>query len=164
MNLLEHPFWATSNPDNMRLVRVFDLPSEANPFAEDGVIIRIAAAPGDVPYHKWPMARAGILDDIEKGLIGPDTIVVEASSGNTGHAMASICNLLGLSFTVVIPIDIPAAKVDVIRALGNGVSFAMPNRGETTVECARRLGAQEGWYNPDQYRGAWNPESHAVHL
>ena len=164
MNLLEHPFWTMSNLDNMRLVRVFDLPSEANPFAEDGVILRIAAAPGEVPYHKWPMAREGILDGIKKGLINQETIVVEASSGNTGHAMASICNSLGLDFAVVIPIDIPGAKIDVIRALGHGVSFAMPNRGETGAACARRLGAQEGWHNPDQYAGEWNPRSHETHL
>ena len=148
----------------MKLVRLYNLPGEANPFAEDDVIIRIAASPGDVPYHKTPMARAGILDGIQKGRITPGTTVVEATSGNTGHAMASICTILGLDFVAVVAGDVPSSKIDVIRALSEHVSIRTPEKGETTAACARRLGAQEGWYNPDQYSGAWNPQSHCDNL
>lgn len=166
-SLLNHPFWQVSDPSNMRLVRIFGWPTEANPFAEDGVIIKIAAAPGEVPYHKAPTAREGILDGIRRGLITPDTTVVEATSGNTGLAMLAICNLLGLNFVPVIAGDVPGPKLDVMRALGGiggNVNFRAPERGETTVECARRLGAQDGWYNPDQYGGEWNPQSHCEYL
>ncbi len=162
--LLNHPFWEATNPSKMRLVRIFELPSEANPFADDDIVIKIAAAPGEAPYHKWPMARAGILDGIRRGLIVPETKVVEASSGNTGHGMAIVCNGLGLDFTMIVANDVPGQKVDIVRALGNCVGVRTPDSGETTVECARRLGAQEGWYNPDQYSGEWNPMSHYNHL
>lgn len=163
-SLLEHPFWKATDPAQMRLVRVFELPDEANPFAADGVVIKIAGASGETPYHKWPMAREGILDGIRKGLITPDTTVVEATSGNTGHAMATICTNLGLRFVAVVAKDTPGPKIDIIRALGDHVSVQMPDSGETTAECARRLGAQEGWYNPDQYSGEWNPRSHKEYL
>lgn len=163
-NLLKHPFWRASDPGHVRLVRIFELPSEANPFVKDGVIVRVAAAPGEVPYHKAPMARDGLRDGISVGLITPDTTVVEATSGNTGHAMASICNILGVKFVAIVAGDVPGSKTDVMRALGGRVSVRMPEHGETTVECARRLGAQDGWYNPDQYGGAWNPRSHRKHL
>ena len=161
--LLEHPFWQASDTQQTRLVRMFDLPREANPFAEDGVSIRVAST-GEMPYHKWPMAREGILDGIQRGRITPETTIVEATSGNTGHAMASVCNVLGLKFVAVVSGDVPGAKIDVIRALGGHVSVRTPDHGETTVDCARRLGAQPGWYNPDQYAGAWNPRSHKEHL
>lgn len=162
--LLEHPFWPASDPDKMRLVRVFDWPTEVNPFAKDGVIIRIAAAPGEVPYHKAPMAREGILEGIQRRLITPETTVVEATSGNTGHAMAAICTALGLNFVAIVAGDVPSPKLDVMRALGRNISIRTPEKGETTVDCARRLGAQEGWHNPDQYGGKWNPRSHCEHL
>jgi cysteine synthase len=35
---------------------------------------------------------------------------------------------------------------------------------ETTVECARRLGTEPDWYNPDQYARSWNPEAHYRYL
>ncbi len=162
--LINHPFWHVSDPELMRLVRVFTLPSSANPFAEDGVVIKVAAAPGETLYHKAPMAREGILDGIQKGLITPGTTIVEATSGNTGHAMAAICNILGLDFVAVIAGDVPESKITVMRALGGGVSVRTPEKGKTTVDYARHLGAQEGWYNPDQYGGEWNPQSHYEYL
>ncbi len=164
-DLVNHPLWKATDPAKMRLVRVWQFPPEANPFAKDGVIIKIAGAPGEVMYHKWPMARAGILDAVRKGFITPDTTVVEATSGNTGHAMACICNALGLDFVAIMAPDVPGSKIDVIRALGGNVSWRTPERrGETTVSCARRLGKQDDWHNPDQYQGGWNPRSHAEYL
>lgn len=162
--LLHHHFWAASDPSHMRLVRQFTIPEWANPFAADGVVLTVAGANGEALYHKGPMAREGILDGVRRGLIVPGTKVVEATSGNTGHWMAVACNALGLDFVAVIAGDVPGSKIDVIRALGGHVSIRNPDPGETTVECARRLGAQEGWYNPDQYAGAWNPRSHYEHL
>jgi len=160
--LLDHPFWAASDPAHMRLVRHFTIPDSANPFVADGVVLTVAGASGEALYHKGPMAREGILDGIRRGLIVPGTKIVEATSGNTGHWMAVVCNALDLDFVAVIAGDVPGSKIDVIRALG--VSTRNPDPGETTVECARRLGAQDGWYNPDQYAGEWNPQSHYEHL
>jgi len=161
MTLLDHPFWLEMIPSQMRLVRIFNLPSSINPFADDNVVLKVAAAPGEVPYHKWPMARAGILQGIKEGRVDADTTIVEATSGNTGHAMAAICNKLGRRFVAVIATDdVPDAKIDIIRALGPHVEVAEPKPGETTAQCARRLGQQPGWYNPDQYAGLWNPQSH----
>jgi len=162
--LLEHPFWEVSNPSQMRLVRVFELPSYANPFFGEGVVLKVAAGVGEVPNHKAPMAREGILDGIRKGLIQPDTIVVEGTSGNTGAGMADTCNKLGLRFKAIVSNDVPSSKLDVIRALGDDIGFGSPEKGETTVDCARRLGAQPGWYNPDQYAGDWNPMAHYKYM
>lgn len=163
-SLLHHPFWEVSDPQKMRLVRMFEVPSEVNPFAKDGVVIRIAAAAGETPYHKWPMAREGILDGVSQGLIKPGMTIVEATSGNTGHAMAVVANSLDLDFVAVVSGDVPSAKLDSMRALGRGISIRTPEKGETTVACARRLGAQEGYYNPDQYKGLWNPQAHQKYL
>lgn len=162
-DLLNDPLWVMSYPGDKRLVRVYKLPPEANPFAEDDVVLKVAAAPGEEPNHKVHMAREGIFDGIQRGLITSGTTVVEATSGNTGQAMAAVCNKLGLRFAAVVPGDMPGPKLDAMRALGN-VVFCTPDVGETTVDCARRLGKQKGWYNPDQYAGEWNPQSHCRFL
>lgn len=148
----------------MRLVRVFEVPSAANAFARDNVVLKIAAGVGEAPNHKAPMAREGILDGIWKGLIQPDTIVVEGTSGNTGAGMADVCNKLGLRFKAIVSNDVPSSKLDIIRALGDDIGFGSSEKGETTVDCARRLGLQPGWYNPDQYAGDWNPSTHYRYL
>lgn len=164
--LLNHPFWAASDPAKMRLVRISEeFPPSLNPFVSDGVVIQAAGVPGDVPHSKWYVAREGILDGIKRGLIGRKTTVVEATSGNTGNAMAAVCNALGLRFVAVMLGDVPHDKINAIRVLGRRTKVQLLfDSDETTVECARRLGRQDGWYNPDQYSGSWNWESHCRYL
>jgi len=164
--LLLHPFWAASDPSRARLVRVSeDFPAELNPFIGDGVVIRAAGVPGDVPHSKWYMAREGIRDGIEKGLITPYTTVVEATSGNTGHGMAVVCNALGLRFVPLMSGDVPQDKINVVRTLGRHVQPRLQfDPDETTVEYAKRLGIEADWYNPNQYAGDWNPRAHQVYL
>jgi hypothetical protein len=156
--LRDHPFWAASDPSRMRLVRISpEFPPCLNPFVGDDVVIQAAGVPGEVQHSKWIIAREGILDGIEKGLIGPDTNIIEATSGNTGEGMARVCNALGLRFTAAMSVDVPESKVAPIRAMGGRTAVhLLSDSDETTVEYARRLGAQKGWYNPCQYDGNWN--------
>ena len=164
--LLNHPFWEASDPARMRLVRVSKgFPPELNPFASDGVVIMAAGVPGEAPHSKSYVAWNGIRDGIEKGLIGPDTTVIEATSGNTGHGMAAVCGALGLRFVPVMSGDVPHDKINVIRVFGRRIGLHLVfDSDETAVEYARRLGAQDGWYNPDQYAGSWNVNAHFRYL
>ncbi|MCL6562022.1 MAG: cysteine synthase A [Firmicutes bacterium] len=47
----------------------------------------------------WSM----IEDARARGLIGPDTVIIEATSGNTGIALAMVCAILGLRLVVFMP-------------------------------------------------------------
>ena len=164
--LLENPLWKALDPTDLRLVRVSEeFPPSLNPFSEDGVIIKAAGVPGEVPHSKWYMAREGIRDGIGKGYIEEGTTIVEATSGNTGQAMAIICNALGLRFVPIMSGDVPQDKINAIRTLGRHVQPRLHfDPDETTVEYARRLGAEAGWYNPDQYKSSWNWRAHYCHL
>lgn len=154
------------DPSKMRLVRVSEaFPPWLNPFADDGVIITAAGVPGEASHSKWVVAYAGIKDGIERGYITPDTKLIEATSGNTGDGMAAVCHALGISFTAVMSGDVPQDKINAIRVLGGRTSLQLIfDSSETTVEYARRLGAQDGWYNPCQYDGIWNPQAHYRYL
>lgn len=164
--LLEHPFWEASDPTLIRLVRVSrEFPPELNPFTGDGVIIKAAGVPGEAQHSKWVIAREGILDGIKKGKIISGTRVIEATSGNTGDGMAKACNTIGVRFVAAMSVDVPHEKIDAIRVVGRqtGVHL-LSDTDETTVQYARRLGAQNGWHNPCQYDGDWNWKAHYKYL
>lgn len=154
------------DPSKMRLVHVSkEFPPTLNPFIRDGVVIKAAGVPGEVPHSKWIVAYWGILDGIVRELIGPNTRIIEATSGNTGDGLAVICNALGLPYTAVMSGDVPQEKINAIRVLGRNTGLQLLfDSSETTVEYARRIGAQEGWHNPCQYDGGWNPEAHFRYL
>lgn len=165
-SLIDHPFWEASEPSDIRLVRLSRiLPPELNPFHNEGVTIQIAGVPGEAKHSKWIVARSGIYDGVLSGRITPDTTVIEATSGNTGEGLATVCNLLGVPFLAVMSSDVPQEKVDAIRIIGRrtGVHL-MTDADETTVEYARRKGREDGYYNPDQYANAWNPDAHYTYL
>lgn len=165
--LLNHPFWAASDPRKMRLVRLSGpFPPLLNPFAADGVVIRAAGVPGESPHSKFYMAREGILDGIESGAITTGTHIFEGTSGNTGHGMAVACNALGLDFTPIMGGDVPPTKIDAIRVIGRYVhpeTHSDPNESPTAK--ARRLGAQIGCYCSDQYgERDWNRRGHYKYM
>lgn len=164
--LLDHPFWDATDPDKFRLVRVSSpFPEAFNPFARDRVVIRAAGVPGEMEHSKTYLGREGFLDGVRKGTIQRDTIVHEATSGNTGHSMAKAANALGVRFCAHIPGDTPQEKINAMRVFGRYVAPELHfDLAESTVEKARRLGAEPGHYNPDQYAGAWNPRAHQRYL
>ena len=59
-------------------------------------------------------------EDLDKG-------VVTASSGNHGKAIAYAAKSLGVKATVVVPNNIPKAKLEGIRSYGAEVIFAVPS-------------------------------------
>ncbi len=164
--LMERFLQRIPDPSTVRLVRVSpEFPPELNPFAPDGIVIRAAGVPGEAQHSKWIIARAAIGTGIALEHINRDTRIIEATSGNTGEAMAKICNALDLDFTAVMSSDVPHDKIDAIRTIGRRTKVhLLSDADETTVAYARRLGAQDGWYNPCQYDRAWNWQAHRQHL
>jgi cysteine synthase len=164
--LLNHPIWAATDPNRSRLVRISaPLPDAFNPFAADGVVLLPAGVPGEIKHSKAYVGREGILNGVLSGKIQQDTIVDEATSGNTGQAMAEICNALGLNFAPIVGGDVPGEKINALRIFAPFVNPQIHNSTtESTVERARRMGALPGHYNPDQYAGKWNPEAHCAYL
>jgi len=99
-----------------------------------------------------------------QGTIGPESVVVEASSGSTSIAFALTCAQLGLKFIAVMPEGVSNERALMIRAYGGEVRFtpeAEDVRGsidetERMAEQDRRIFLPRQFSNPD------NPESHRV--
>jgi cysteine synthase A len=68
---------------------------------------------------KHRLARSLLLYGLCNGWIGPDTVLVEATSGSTAVSEAYFARLIGLKFIAVVPRAIASAKIDAIRFQGS---------------------------------------------
>ncbi|WTX01146.1 PLP-dependent cysteine synthase family protein (plasmid) [Streptomycetaceae bacterium NBC_01309] len=98
---------------------------------------------------KHRLARSLFLYGLCNGWIGPDTTVVEASSGSTAVSEAYFANLLGLRFVAVMPKSVSAEKTWLIERFGGECRFVA---GPADVQPeARRLAADIGGHFLDQF-------------
>ncbi|MBB2901607.1 cysteine synthase A [Kineococcus radiotolerans] len=101
---------------------------------------------------KHRLARSLFLFGLANGAIGPDTTLVEASSGSTAVSEAYFARMLGLDFVAVVPAQTSVAKLDLITGQG-GRLHLVDDPGEVYA-AAEELGAQDGWYYFDQFATA----------
>ncbi|WP_082503785.1 PLP-dependent cysteine synthase family protein [Methylobacterium sp. Leaf117] len=98
---------------------------------------------------KHRLARSLFLYALCSGCIGPDTTIVEASSGSTAVSEAYFAQLLGLPFIAVMPRATSAEKVAQIARYG-GRSHFVDTSGAVYAE-AERIAAASGGYYMDQF-------------
>ena len=101
---------------------------------------------------KHRLARSLFLHGICNGDIGPDTIIVEASSGSTAISEAWYARLLGLELIAVVPKTTAAAKLAEIEAAGGRLHLAEP--GEDCCALAASIAAGCNGHFMDQFTHA----------
>lgn len=96
-----------------------------------------------------------------EGLIGPGSLVCEASSGSTSIAMAMVCAQMGLKFIAVMPEGVSNERVKMIRAFGGDVRLTPVAEGMLgCIELTRTLERTEGAFLPRQFENVDNAEAH----
>ena len=98
---------------------------------------------------KHRLARSLFLYALSNEWIGPDTTVIEASSGSTAVSEAYFARMLGLRFIAVVPRSLAKAKVDLIRFQGGDVHY-VDDPTQVYAESAR-LAAETGGHYMDQF-------------
>ena len=73
------------------------------------------------------IGRAMIADAEERGLLGPDTTIVEPTSGNTGIALAFICAAKGYPFVCIMSEAFSIERRKMMRFLGAKVVLTNPD-------------------------------------
>ncbi len=107
------------------------------------------------------IALAMIEDAEARGLISPDKIVLEPTSGNTGIALAMVCKLKGYRFTAVMPDNASAERVQLLKAFGADVVFSEGAKGTNgSVAMAQEMSKDERYYMPFQYGNQANVDAH----
>ena len=98
---------------------------------------------------------------LESGLIKPDSKLIEATSGNTGIALAMIARLMNLEIELVMPENSTRERVLTMRAFGATVTLT-PAEGsmESSIDYARNKVEKEGYIMLDQFANENNPKMH----
>src|SRR4051812_23793455 len=98
---------------------------------------------------KHRLARSLFLYGLCNGWIGPDTAIIEASSGSTAVSEAYFARMLGLRFIAVMPRSTSPEKIAQI-AFNGGESHFLDSAAEMYAESAR-LAAELGGHYMDQF-------------
>ena len=104
----------------------------------------------------------GIIEDAERrGALKPGQTVVEATSGNTGIALAMVCAVKGYPFVSVMADSFSIERRKLMRFLGARVVLTpAAERGSGMVRVARQLAEKHGWFMTEQFDNEANPTYH----
>ena len=107
------------------------------------------------------LALAIILDAEQRGTLKPGQTVVEATSGNTGVALAAVCAARGYPFVAVMSETFSIEQRKLIRAYGGKVLLTpAAARGSGMVQKAAELAQKHGWFLARQFENLANPAYH----
>lgn len=96
---------------------------------------------------------------IERGDIKPGTKLIEATSGNTGIALAMIARLFGLEIELVMPSNSTRERTLTMEAYGAKVTLL--EGIEVCRDYAEEKGATEGYFLLNQFA---NPDNYGAHI
>ena len=107
------------------------------------------------------LALAIVLDAEAKGLLKPGDTIVEATSGNTGVALAAVAAARGYRFVATMVETFSIERRKLIRAYGGKVILTpAAERGSGMVRKAEELASKHGWFLARQFENAANPAYH----
>lgn len=133
-----------------------------NKMAPDGTTIYVKIESFNPMASVKDRLAFAIIDDAERrGTISPGQTVVEATSGNTGIALAMVCAARGYPFVATMAESFSVERRKIMRALGARVILTpAAERGSGMVRKAEELAAQHGWFLARQFENPANPAYH----
>ncbi|HXJ21061.1 MAG TPA: cysteine synthase A [Polyangia bacterium] len=104
----------------------------------------------------------GIVEDAERrGTLKPGQTVVEATSGNTGIALALVCAARGYPFVAIMPESFSVERRQIMRGYGAKVVLTpAAERASGAVRLAETLARERGWFLARQFENEANPAYH----
>jgi cysteine synthase A len=107
------------------------------------------------------LALAIIEDAEQRGTLKPGQTVIEATSGNTGIALAMVCAARGYPFVAVMADSFSVERRQIMRGFGAKVVLTPAAvRGTGMVTRAAELAEQHGWFLARQFENPANPAYH----
>lgn len=98
----------------------------------------------------------------EAGLIGPDTVVVEPTSGNTGIALAMVCAARGIPIVLTMPETMSVERRLLLRGYGADLILTPgPDGMSGAIAKAEELATSDPkYFMPQQFANPANPKIH----
>lgn len=107
------------------------------------------------------LALAIVLDAEQRGLLKPGDTIVEATSGNTGVALAMVAAARGYKFVATMTETFSIERRKLMRAYGAKVILTpAAERGSGMVRRAKELADAHGWFLASQFANPANPAYH----
>jgi len=103
-----------------------------------------------------------IIEDAERsGALKPGQTVIEATSGNTGIALAMVCAAKGYPFVATMVETFSIERRKIMKALGARVILTpAAEKGSGMVKRAEQLAKEHGWFLASQFENPANPAYH----
>ena len=97
-----------------------------------------------------------------EGKIGPDTVILEPTSGNTGIALALVCAARGYKCTLVMPETMSRERRMLLRAYGADLVLTAGGEGMPGAirKAEEMAAADKHYFVPQQFENPANPEVH----
>src|SRR5215471_9373722 len=108
-------------------------------------------------------ALAMMFDGEQRGLLGRDRVLLDATSGNTGIAYAMLSASRGYRVRLCVPANVTRERLGLLRAYGAELVLTDPMEGsDGAIREARRLYAEDpgAYFYPDQYNNPANWRAH----
>lgn len=107
------------------------------------------------------IARAMIEDAEAAGELTADRVILEATSGNTGIALAMVARRKGYRMMAVMPDNASDERVRLLELFGAQIVFSPAEKGTNgSIEVAKRMAEDTRYFMPFQYGNAANPRAH----
>jgi len=107
------------------------------------------------------LAIAIITDAEQRGTLKPGQTVIEATSGNTGIALAMVCAAKGYQFVATMADSFSIERRKIMLGLGAKVILTpAAERGTGMVKKAEELAEKHGWFLTRQFENEANPAYH----
>ena len=108
------------------------------------------------------IARAMVQAALNDGILSPDKVLLEPTSGNTGISLAMVTHRLGYRFTAVMPDNVSVERSQLLSAYGAEIVYSPGDGGSNgSIALAQEMAAADDRYVMlYQYGNAANPQAH----
>lgn len=108
------------------------------------------------------IALAMIEDAEQKGLVGTGSLIVEATSGNTGIGLAFVCAQRGYQLVLTMPESMSVERRNLLKLLGARLELTPPEKGMkgSIARAEEILGENKNAFMPRQFENPANPDVH----